>query len=459
MQPGDLSPVQACDMLVHSAVVLTVDGTDTVFHDGAVAISGGKILDVGPSRQLRERYRTKQAIDAGGALVHPGFIDAHIHISQYTARSVLPRMTGSTVNMGAWKAALRPEDEAASAELAAIDYFRSGYTGFVDPGTIFAPDAVAAAAETAGIRLWLTDPYVADLGARLAENFGELASPEFLARWPQGTEEALSRLGSQLKRNAETGGRVHAFIGIYGEGTASDPLFRAAVERARTENVQFQEHRRYAPAAYRTLEEGGSAIRCLAETGLLGRHVTFVHMNAVRPEEVPILAHSGTGIVWCPYGQLQMIGHGSAEPRMMELFRAGSPVGLATDIPRLVNFDALGGLAVANAAALGAAITPRDVLRMRTVGAAATVGADSWVGSIEPGKRADLVIRSPEDPQSLGAGPEWECAVLGLRVPPKAVVVDGEVVFRDGEPSRFEASGVVSAARRSVSQLLGRIGL
>src|SRR6185295_2995039 len=98
-------------------------------------------------------------------------------------------------------------------------------------------------------------------------------------------------------------------------------------------------------------------------------------------------------IVWCPYGQLRMIGAGAAEPRMLALARSGCPVGLATDIPRTVNFDALGTLAVANAAACGTLPLPGEILRMRTAGAAATVGAHD-VGRLAPGQRADIVVRS-----------------------------------------------------------------
>lgn len=449
-----------CDLLIHNAVVLTADPAQTVLVGGAVAVRGVSIAAVGPSPELLAGFEAARTIDAEGAVLHPGFIDAHIHISQYSARSVLPRMAGTRINMGAWKAAISDTDEHASISMAAIDYFRAGYTGFVDPGTIFQPDVAAAVAEETGIRVWLTDPYVGDLGQQLASRLPELASQDFLARWPRDTEAALARVGGQLKRNRIPENNVHAFIGLYGEETASPELYRFALATARENAVQFQEHRAYAPDEYLRSEgaAGRPMIEQLQEAGLLGSDVTFVHMNVVRSHEVLVLGESGTCIVWCPYGQLQMLGREKAEPRMLELQRAGATIGLATDIPRAINFDALGGLAVANAAALGTPISPAEVLRMRTTFAAATVGGAAMTGSIEAGKRADLVLRTPAD-GALGADPIWESAVLGLSEPPALVVVNGRIVFKDGEPTGVDPQRVAASVRESVRSLLDRIGL
>ncbi len=450
---------QPCDILIESATVLTVDTDDTVIADGAVAITGADIVAVGDTARLREAYAPRERIDAKGGVVHPGFIDAHIHISQYTSRSVLQRMEAASVTMGNWKSALRPEDEYASAALATLDYFRAGYTGFVDPGTIFMPDAVAQVADDFGIRIWLTDPYVSDRARALAENQPELVSPSFLKLWPRDLEEALERLGRELRRNAEPGGLVHAFVGIYGADTASPELFRAALDLARRNGVQFQEHRGYSPNAYRAGEAAGETIAALQEAGALGPGTTFVHMNLVHHGDIERLAGSGTGIVWCPYSQMRMIGSEKGRPRMLDLARGGAPVGLATDIPRSVRFDALGTLAHANAAVCGTPATPAEIMRMRTAGAAASVGAGGWTGSIAPGKRADIVLRAPDASEALGLDPVWETAILGSATPPRAVFVNGRCVARDGLPERQEPGAVIERAHASASGLMRRCGL
>lgn len=456
MQDAAPSP---CDLLITGGVVVTVDADNRVLRDGAVAINGAHIVDVGPSSDLRRCYRANETIDAGGAVVRPGFIDAHIHVSQYTSRSVLPLMDGTSITMGDWKGALTPEDEHASASLAALDYLRAGYTGFVDPGTIFEPDAVAAVADEIGMRIWLTDPYVADRGQELAAYSPELVSPSFLARWPRSTEEALKRVGSQLYRNKIKDGRVHAFIGIYGEDTGTAELHGASLQAARDANVQFQEHRGYVPKSVHDHERelGRSMIAQLGDDGVLGPGTTFIHMNVVHAGDVPLLSVSGTKIIWCPYGQLQMIGRGDAEPRMVELYRAGTGVGLATDIPRMMNFETLGSMAIAASSAAGNPATGFEVLRMRTIGAAQTVGADREVGSIEIGKRADIVVDTVSQSKQFGLDVGVEVGVLGLTFP-RHVIINGEVVWRDRRP-RMEIQPIVDRARRSCRAVASRIGL
>ncbi|TPI27658.1 amidohydrolase family protein [Mesorhizobium sp. B3-2-1] len=461
MVTTDIGEKQVCDLVVHNAVLLTVDEADRVIANGAIAVRDGAIAAVGAAHDILARYNPRQFLDAGGGIVHPGFIDAHVHISQYTSRSALSCMEGTGVTMGDWKSALTPEDEHASAALAAMDYLKSGYTGFVDPGTIFSPDAVASVAEEFGIRIWLTDPYVADAGVELKKHFPELVSDSFLARWPKNQEEAFRRLGSQLFRNKERNSLVRAFIGLYGEGTDSEELFRAAFDLARQHGVQMQEHLGYSPLPYRQRESafGVSMMQHMSEEGLLNGHVTFVHMNAVHGGDVPILAAHEVGIVWCPYGQLQMLGRGGAEGRMVELHRAGVKVGIASDIPRAVHFSGLGSLVAVTAAATGLAASGREILRMRTSGSAATVGAASEIGSLEVGKRADFVVRRPDVSENLGRDYALEFAVIADANSIEFVFVNGECVVSQGEVLRADDHAVISRARDSVRGLAARIGL
>jgi 5-methylthioadenosine/S-adenosylhomocysteine deaminase len=450
---------EVCDLMIRDAVILTVDANDQVIDRGAIAIRDGRIVAVGPDAGVAARYHPASVIDAHGGVVHPGFIDAHVHVSQYTSRSVLSRMEGTPISMGDWKSALTPDDEHASASLASVDYLKSGHTGFVDPGTIFDPDAVAAATVALGIRVWLTDPYVADLGPALAKKYPELANERFLARWPQDRAQALQRLGSQLFRNRAPESLVRAFIGLYGEGTDSDELFRAALDVARTNGVQLQKHLGYSPAVYREQEAalGRRTLEHLRDRSLLEARVTFIHMNVVRPEEVPLLAAHGVRIVWCPYGQLQMIGRGGVKGRMPELWRAGVSVGIGSDIARVTHVGALGTLAIACAAASGSAASGREILRARTLGSAATVGAERDVGSIEAGKRADIVVRKVRTSEHLAHDPALELGVIAGPDSIAAVIVNGRVVVKADELLTGDEPSIVSRAQDSARRLWQRV--
>ncbi|MCT7378254.1 amidohydrolase family protein [Chelativorans salis] len=453
---------EPCDLVVHNASVFTMDAQDTVIAGGALAVRDGRILALGAGRSILARYSADEVIDAGGAALHPGFIDAHVHVSQYTARSVLPLMEGKPITMGHWKGALTPEDEQASALLAALDYLKCGYTGFVDPGTIFAPDAVAAVADQANIRIWLADPYIADRAASLAINLPELASESFLARWPSGLDEALGRLGSQLFRNRDRDGLVRAFIGLYGEATDSPELYQAALDLACASGVRLQEHLGYLPAFQLNRENilDQPLLTYLDGRGFLGPNVTFIHMNLIRKNEIALLADRGVRVVWCPYGQLQMLGRPGTQARMAALQRSGIPIGIASDIPRASAFDGLGTLALCASTAAGDPVAAKEVLRMRTSGAAATVGAEDEVGSLEVGKQADFVIRQPNEAIGFASDPALELAVIGGRHTIRSVFVAGRRTVDAGRVvTGIDEVAVTTQAHRSARAISARIGL
>ncbi|TIN32327.1 MAG: hypothetical protein E5Y10_35180 [Mesorhizobium sp.] len=452
-------PIQ-CDLIVHSGLVLTVDDDSRIINDGALAIGRGRILAVGPTSEILPAWTADTVLNAEGGIVHPGFIDAHVHVSQYTARSVLPRMAGTAITMGDWKAALTPEDENASATLAAIDYLRSGYTGFVDPGTIFEPDAVAPVAERVGIRIWLTDPYVADRGDHLREQ-ADLVSDSFLKRWPQSTSQAVHRLGTQLFRNRDSeSSLVSAFIGLYGEETCSPDLLECASHLARTHGVQMQQHLGYAPTLYRRRERAAKRpiLEWLADCGWLAPNATFIHMNALSASDVQQLAGANAKVVWCPYGQLQMMYEPDIEPRTSDLIEAGVAIGLGTDIPRIAPFSGLGSLAGATAAAFHFYLQTMTLLRMRSIAAAATVGADHEIGSLEKGKRADIVVRRPDDCIALHVEVLHELAALGGGQV-RHVIVAGRWVLREGVIEHVDERSALADARSSAKAIAVRIGL
>lgn len=451
----------SCDVMIDDALLLTLDGQDRVIEGGAVAIANGRIAAVGESADLTTRYRAGRTIDAGGAIVHPGFIDPHAHVNQYSSRSAIPRLQAAGLTMGDWKAQLRPEDEHASVALAALDYLTSGYTAFVEPGTVQAPDAAAEAALETGIRAWLTDPYVGDRPTTLRAFLPELVSDSFLELWPEDLDAALARMGGQLFRNQDSDSRVRGFIGIYGEGTDSPELFSHAHALARAQGVQFHEHLGYLPRLHRAreAEAGRSLIRHLDQLDRLDRHVTLVHMNVVHPDDLPVLTARDVRIVWCPYGQVAMQACDRVESRMADLARAGVSVGLASDIARICGADALGSLAILAGTIAGDAPSPGELLRMRSLGAAACIGAESDIGSLETGKRADIVIRDAAASENLGLDLAYEIGLLGRRHSVRNVLIDGETVVADGQVTGLDAGRIMDDARCSVRGIAQRLGL
>src|SRR5579883_2467118 len=135
---------ESCDLLIRGACILTLDAQRTVFPAGAIAVRGHSIAAVGPEAAILKRWRAARTIDAQGAIVHPGFIDAHLHVNAQTCRGMFRGDASKGTKRGPsyadWKAALEPEDEQAATVLAGIEMLRHGITTFVEPGSAFAPD-------------------------------------------------------------------------------------------------------------------------------------------------------------------------------------------------------------------------------------------------------------------------------------------------------------------------------
>ncbi len=455
-----------CDLIVAGGEVLTLDADRTVYRSGAVAVRGHTIVAVGPDSEVLASWQAPRTLDVGGAIVHPGFIDAHLHINAQTCRGFFQGDSstqggGRGPNYADWKAALRPEDERAAAALGCLELLRQGYTAFVEPGSAFEPDAVADAARATGVRCSLADPYLWDDPA-LMDVIPGLKSPSLFARVPPTRERALAGLGGQLGRNRDPDDTVHGHVALYGEGTASDELFRAAKALADQEGVILNSHLGYDLDLAAAMEArwGQPRFAYLAALGVLGPNATFVHMNVIRDGDVAPILDAGLSIVWCPLAYLQKGTPHRLPTRIPEMRRRGVPVGLGTDSARQSAVGDAPFLALHLMAEAGQPILPEDAVEMATRGAARAAGLDHLVGSLEPGKRADLVVRQ-RDAIELGPGvdPAHQLVTVGRGPSADTVLVNGRIVLEGGRSTRVSEGEVLREARASVGRLAERLGL
>ena len=458
------SPPLTCDLLVRNARVFTLDAVGRVFAPGAVAILGTRIAAVGPEPAVVGAYGAARVLDAAGGAVRPGFIDAHFHVTQHSSRgfgALLAANPGATVNFADWKAALGDEDEFASTQLAALDLLRNGYTAVADPGTAFTPDAVVAALDAVGVRGWVADPYLWDRREVMAQ-VPRLISPGLEARVPFDLDRALRTLGGQLRRNADPEARVRGHVVLYGLGTASDELQRAAKACADRHRVACIQHAGYVPAmtAAEDAQWGEPSVCHLAGLGVLDRTTTLVHLNVLRDAEVEPLVAAGPSVVWCPGNTLLHAAGEGARPRMVALARRGINVALGVDSTGHMAVGEAAAFAVHAAALAGETIDADRLLAMLTVNAARALGAAEDLGSLEPGKRADLVIRRADAPDALPAlAPAFQLAVLARAPSVHTVIVDGRVVLRDGRATRVDERAVAADQATSTARMLRRLGL
>jgi cytosine/adenosine deaminase-related metal-dependent hydrolase len=463
-QHASRAELESCDTLVRNGYVISMDAERRIFAPGAVAITGSRITAVGPERELLQHYRGRRTFDAGGAVVHPGFIDAHNHIVHGTCRGIFADTAQSgqlKVSFADWKADVTPEDEYAAAALASLEMLRNGFTMLIEPGSAFEPDAVAEAATLAGVRTLLAGCYLWDQ-VEVMRHLGGLESKMLYDRAPPSLDRCLDQLGNQLHRNRDPEALARGYVAVYGLGTASDTLLRAAKALADEAGVAFHQHEGYHPAASRADRErlGRSRIVHLEELGVLGSNATLVHMAVIDEDEVAPIKGSGTSVIWCPLAFQKNGIADKARCRHPELYRQGINVALGTDGALECTIGDAAGSAFHLAASTRTLVTPAMLLEMQTVNAARTALLADELGSLEPGKRADLVIRTSAAAETGPAvNPVHQLALTSRAGTVDTVIVNGGVVFRGGLSTRLDEAEVRAEARRSVERRMARLDL
>jgi 5-methylthioadenosine/S-adenosylhomocysteine deaminase len=451
-----------CDLMVVDGYVLTLDDERRVVPDGAVAIRSGRIVEVGPTATLRARYAPAETIDAAGAVVHPGFIDGHYHAGLHLSRGVITDNPHPAADESSgpgvftrWINALTDEDEHASALMASVEMVKNGFTGFVEAATAFEPDAVGSAAEAVGIRCTLADCMIWDIVG------GEPMAAD-IPRAPCDSKRARRLLGQQVKRNREPDALVRGHVALYGLGSASEELLHAAKTLADAHGTVFHQHQNFTPEdrAFDAERFGRPPLVHFAETGILGPNVVFTHMNALDQAEVEAVIGSGMGVVWHP-GNAMYYGIARAtENRMPALHRGGASLTFGTDVAKVWAFGELGFIAYLLTREGGEYLSSDDLLTMFTRGGARAFGAPEELGSLEPGKRADLVIRTNDLPDAQpNADPVRQMMLVSRTKSVDSVIVNGAVVVRRGALTRLDEREVYAQARASMLRMAGRAGL
>ena len=455
--------VQSCDLLIVNGHVLTMDRKRTIFSDGAVAISGSRIVAVGPTPALEAAWQATRRINADDNLVHPGFIDGHYHTNLHLSRGSITDDPNPPKEEGGagpgvftrWINALTDEDEFASALMAVVEMVKNGFTGFVDAATSFSPDAVAEAVEAVGIRASVSDCMLWDIVG------GEPMAAE-MVRAPCDPKRARRELGGQLKRNRNSEALVRGHVGLYGLGSASVELMRDAKQLADESGAVFHQHQNFmaADAAFDRERFGKPALVYFAENGLIGRNTIFTHMNVLTDAEVDAVVQSGMALVWHPgnfmyYGIAQQ-----ARSRFPEMHRRGTDIAFGTDVAKAWAFGELGFIAYLVSREWGDYLPAESLLEIFTLGGARALGLESEVGSIEPGMRADIVIRAADLPDAQpNVAPVKQLMLVSRTKGVDTVLCNGEILVRRGTLTRLDEAEVYALGQASAKHMAERAGV
>jgi cytosine/adenosine deaminase-related metal-dependent hydrolase len=456
---------KSCDLLVHNAYLVTLDPKRRVFSPGAIAVTGTRIMAVGSEREILAKYESSRMFDAHGAVVHPGFIDPHVHIVHGTCRGIFGASLATAKgkpSFADWKAGVTGQDEFDATALATIEMLRRGFTTFLEPGSAFETDAVAKAAETAGVRALLAGCYLWDQ-VEIMKHLGGLDGQSLYDRAPPKLGRCLDQLGAELHRNKDPDALVRGFVCIYGLGTASDELQKAAKSLAAKHKVSFQQHECYVPAAKEADREnlgGKSRLVHLGEIGVLDENAALVHMYALDDDDVAVVRETGASIIWCPLAYLKLAIADQVDCVIPRLSQEGVNVAIATDGAMDCTIGDGGPAGYFVSSTLHQPITPENIIEMQTISAAKAMRMESMIGSLEPGKCADMVIRTESAAESYPAvNPVHQLALTSREGSVDTVIINGDVVFRGGRSTRVDEDAVFAAAKSSVERRMKRLGL
>lgn len=484
IEGGDDQPPRYVELLVRNAYVITMDDADRILAEGAIAIDRGRIVDVGEDATVTARYQAERVINARGAPAHPGFVECHMHASFQTFRGALPDQLRETDAFDSFESVffntVTDEEEYLAVLLASMEMIRNGTTCFLEAGTVLAPAEAARAAERVGIRAVIGDAFIWDQPQGMAQGMVEPGSkgcagcdaaarahPE-LRRAPRTRDEALARMGGELYRNADREALVTGHVAILGLGTASETLMMEAKQRADNAGVVLNLHQSYSPAdteADRRRYGGKDPLVHLAEVGFLDRNVTFGHANHLTDAECDAILAKGPSLAWAPAASM-MWGHGgSIHGRHAELWRRGANIALGSDSANWSNdFDLW---RQANLAVLSARdshgdrtyLIAEDGMQMATRAGAKAVGMDDRIGSIETGKRADIVVHTLNRPEMIPTTNMIRNLFYSSRSKSvHTVIVNGKVILEEGAFVGLDEAEVLAHINEASLALLARMG-
>jgi 5-methylthioadenosine/S-adenosylhomocysteine deaminase len=435
---------QSPSLIVRNATILTMNDAFDVI-EGDVVIRGGRIAAIGPSTPAA----ADRIIDAGGSYLLPGFIQTHVHLCQTLFRGYaddLALLDWLKTRVWPMEAAHTPASLAAAARQAASELLRSGTTTVLTMETVHDTDAVFEALEPMGLR--------AVVGKCMMD--ADSAVP---ARLLEHTSESIDESVAIARRwHGRADGRLRAAFAPRFAVSCSRELLEAVARLAHEHQLVIHTHasENRDEIALVKSRTGRKNIDYLADTGLTSPRLCLAHCVWVDDDEQAVMAERGVKVLHCPGSNLKL---GSGLAPVVEMRAKGISVSLGADGAACNNhldmFEEMRLAAVLQSVRHHpGALTARDVVSMATREGARAIGLESEIGSIEVGKRADLVLIDANGPDPYST---IVYSSRGTNV--RSTIVDGEVLVDDFRPTRWDHNEIAAAARVEAAALARRANL
>lgn len=445
------------DLLITGADIVCLDKGGTVVADGAIAITRNRLHWIGNKAEAAHLFDPADTINGSGMIAMPGLIDGHVHTAQHLLRGKIAEIARrEKIKIPIWKnyyipfeAMLDPDDIYLSGLACYANMITVGTTCFAEAGGPH-PDHMGRAALETGIRGFVAQSTI-DQGAAFSDSMR------------METEQAFRSNVDLVERWADQD-RVKAWLSLRQIMTCSPQLIHMMSEAA--EGLDTRIHVHLCEGSYEidyTMEQFGMRPAEFMESiNALNHHIHTAHSTLVSPDEMDLYVERDCSVSHCPFNNYHVGPH-----PLLRMWQRGIRVGLGTD--GAASWSSLDIFRAAHAARIGQQavtgtplhyhdIMPSDqLIRIATNGGAASLGLGDEIGSLEVGKKADLLlVKYGELDQLPLYDPLFAAATMMVGRDVQTVVIDGKIVMKDRELMTIDQDRLKHDLTRRLPDLMDR---
>ncbi len=434
-------------ILIRNGTIVTVDQHNSIVR-GDVLIRDGRIAEVAEKIDAS----ADETIDANGCAVVPGFVQTHIHLCQTLFRGAaddLALIDWLKKRVWPMEAAHTADSIRVSARLGIAELIKGGTTCALTMETVRHTEEVLRVVEETGFR--------ATVGKCMMDKGDDVPS-----RLHENTRDSIDESVSLIETwHGQANGRIRCCFGPRFAISCTGELLSEVSQLAKKHDVMIHTHASENKSECEIVERetGKRNVAYLDSLGISGAHVVLAHCIHLATEEMETLARTKTNVAHCPSSNLKL---GSGLARVAEMLARKIPVSLGADGAacnnRLDMFTEMRSAALLQKLAHGPEVLPAArVLRMATIDGAQALGLEQEIGSIEIGKRADVIVVDLDRIHSSPARDVVSTLVYSAQpTDVRTAIIDGRVVMRDGELTTLNESSVIQDANREAAALAER---
>lgn len=443
--------VEPVDLLISGGTILTVSDLGTI-RNGALAINGCKIVDVGARDEIKKKYKPKEEIDASDKIVMPGLIDGHMHNAQIMLRGGFDDEIASLPPI--WLHFLIPYENYLSYEqikrasrLSLLNMIKSGTTCFVEAGGP-KPDAIAEASLESGIRAIITRSTI-DLDPSL---------PMY-----EQTDDIVSDYERLIKRwHGVDNGRLKVWVSLREIMLDSvelyEKLFRLSEQYNTRVTMHLAEDRTEVDFCLKKF--GKRPVELMYEKGFLSDKVLASHMVFLNDKEAKILETAGASVCWCPYVDAYLMGPSRANDLLARgvnvIFGSDGGAWDNLDLFEQARYGRISSKILSNSLYHDkTGLSSSDVIKMLTAYGGKALGEP--IGMLKKGYKADVLILDVDSNLIPSYDVEYALVNMASSKNVDTVVINGKIVMKNKQVITLNEEEIIRDAKRLAHEIVDKI--